>query len=494
MSELATEPRRAHHAVAAAVAAAREAQPAWASRSPRERARALGRLRREIAARRDDLAAAIEADAPHPRAETFGHELLPVLLSLRWHETAGPRALRSERPSPLLAAAFGMRSEIRWRPYGVVGAIAPRNYPFHLAMLPAIPALLAGNAVVVKPSERAPAVTERMAELFAAALPRGVAAAVGGGPEAGQALLEAGVDRLCFIGSAAVGRDVALAAAERGVPTVMELGGQDAAIVLEDAPLDVAASGIAWAAFVNAGQACCAVERVYVEEGVADRFEELLAGKVARLRAGRDLPPVPEAHLDAVRRLAADALARGARRLLGPDGDGWLPPYLLEGRTAGMAVFDTEIFGPLLPIVRVRDADEAVRRANEEGANLTVSIWTADRRRAESLADRIAAGSVSIGDHGVGQGAVWAAWGGVGRSGHGRLHGRLGVRGFTVPVHVTSSRTPRRKRFWWFPYDADTEGVFRHAVDLLGRPLGPGSARAAASALVHAVRASRRKL
>ena len=480
-------------AVPVAVTAARAAQQGWSSLPVTERIAHLAHLRLEIAERAEDIVEEIARDLRRHPAEGFGHDLLPVLLSLRWHERVGRRALAPERPGRLLAAAVGMRSRIERRPYGVVAAITPGNYPFNLSLLPAIPALLAGNTIVLKPSELAPGVAGVLRRLLDAAFPPGVASVLLGDGSAGRALMRAGIDKVCFVGSRATGREVAIAAAEEGVPTVMELGGQDAAIVRADADLEVAASGLVWASFVNGGQACCSVERVYVHEDAADRFERLFVEKARRMRPGRDVPPVPESRIATVRRLAEDARALGARWLLGPaEDDGAWPPFVLEGRTPEMALSGAEIFGPMLTISRVVDDEEAVRRANEEGENLTASIWTTDRSAAERIAGSIRAGSIAINDHGVGEGAVWGAWGGVGASGHGRLHGLAGIREFTVPVHVTSSLTPRRTRVWWFPNDEPTAATLRAAVDVVGRPFGTGTLRSAATAVRHAIRALRR--
>ncbi|HXF57473.1 MAG TPA: aldehyde dehydrogenase family protein, partial [Actinomycetota bacterium] len=343
------------------------------------------------------------------------------------------------------------------------------------------PALLVGNAVVLKPSEFIPTVGEAIRELLEP-LPPGVATVVQGGPEVGAALVDAPCDKVCLIGSAATARKVMEVAARHLTPVVFELGGQDTAIVCEDADLEVAASGILWGAFLNAGQTCCAVERVYVVEGVADRFAELLVSKLGRLRTGpaagpeADVGPlsVPR-QFEKVDALVRDAVRQGARVLAGgpPEAPGtglWYPPTVVEGRSEEMAIFREETFGPLLPLVRVRDEEEAVRRANEEGFNLTASVWTRDRARARRLAARLRAGAVSVNDHGSIAGTPWGMWGGVGQSGFGRLNGEVGIREFAVPVHVGENLLPRLKRLWWYPYDEPTARALRALTDLLAAP------------------------
>lgn len=464
-----------------AVAAARRAQPAWAALGPVGRARALRQVIHRIHERTDELVAAVSRATGKPRAEALTHDVLPTVFTLRYLGWVAPRALRPRRLGPLVGTAAGFRSRVEWRPYGVVGCLSPWNYPLFLSFNAITPALLAGNAVVLKPSELTPTVGEAIRELLEP-LPPGVATVVQGGPEVGAALVDAPCDKVCLIGSGATARKVMEAAARHLTPVVFELGGQDAAIVCEDADLDVAASGVLWGAFLNAGQTCCAVERVYVAEAVADRFADLLVSKLRRLRTGpdaggeADLGPISvRRQFEKVDALVRDAVSRGARVLAGgpPEAPGeglWYPPTVIEGRSEEMAIFREEAFGPLLPLVRVRDEEEAVRRANEEGFNLTASVWTRDRARARRLASRLRAGAVSVNDHGAIAGTPWGMWGGVGPSGFGRLNGEVGIREFAVPVHVGESLLPRLKRLWWYPYDEPTTRALRALTDLLAAP------------------------
>jgi acyl-CoA reductase-like NAD-dependent aldehyde dehydrogenase len=368
-----------------------------------------------------------------------------------------------------------MASRIDWRPFGVVGAITPWNYPFFLAFMAIVPPLLAGNAVVLKPSEATPGVGERIREVLDP-LPSGVCTVVQGGGEVGAALVDAPCDKLCFIGSPGTGRRIAEAAAKHLTPVVMELGGQDAAIVCEDADLDVAASGVLWGAFLNAGQTCCAIERVYVPDHVADEFEQKLVEKLQRVPDGDIGPLTVPRQLEIVQRHARDAVEHGAKVLAGgpSDADGsnglWFKPTIVEGRTEEMANFGEETFGPMLPVIRVRDEEEAVDRANREGFNLTASVWTRDNRRADSIASKLRAGTVSIIVHDITAGAPWSIWGGVGESGYGRLNGKIGIREFTVPVHVSKNTMPRMKRLWWYPYDEATTSSLRAVAGLYGAP------------------------
>jgi succinate-semialdehyde dehydrogenase/glutarate-semialdehyde dehydrogenase len=493
-------PANAPDDVREAVARARAAQPAWAALSVRERAAALGEVRLEIGRRMDDLIDTIHRENGKPRAEAVSHDVLPTVFTIAYLERVAPRALRPQPAGRLIAPLLGLSSRIEWRPFGVVGCISPWNYPLLLSFMGLVPALLAGNTVVLKPSEMTPATGERIREVLTV-LPSNVATVVLGGGDVGAALVDAPCDKLCFIGSTATGRRIAAAAAEHLTPTVMELGGQDAAIVCEDADLDVASSGVLWGSLLNAGQTCCAIERAYVSERIADEFERRLVDKAGRLRRGEDVGPLTvQRQFDVVRRHVDDAVAQGATTLAGGDArsdsdDGfWFDPTILEGRTEDMALYGEETFGPVLPIVRVTDDDEAVRRANQEGFNLTASVWSSSRDRAERIASRLVAGTVTINDHALTAGTPWGMWGGVGQSGYGRLHGKLGLREFAVPVHVARNLLPRMKRPWWFPYDLDTTDGLRAAAELLTAPSPDAAARAGRRMLASLGRAVRAKI
>lgn len=487
-----------------AVARARAAQPAWAALGPSGRAKAVAEVRRRVHERMDEIVRTVSSETGKPEAEGLSHDVVPSLLTMAYLERVAPKLLRPKKVGRLVAPLVGFRSTIEWRPYGVVGCISPWNYPVYLSFIAVVPALLAGNTVVMKPSEFTPGSGEAVRDALSV-LPEGVATVVQGAGEVGSALIEAPCDKICFIGSAATARKIIPASAWHLTPMVMELGGQDAAIVCADANLDVASSGILWGGLLNAGQTCCAIERVYVVETVADRFEEQLVSKleeVLRRPEAQIGPLCINRQLKTVERQVQDAVDHGARVLAGgpaqatggPNGRLWYPPTVIEGRSSEMAIFSEETFGPVLPIVRVQDEEEALKRTNEEGFNLTASVWTRDVRRGKAIASRMRAGAVSVNDHAANAGAPWALWGGVGESGYGRLHGELGLREFTVPVHLGVSTLPGLKKLWWYPYDKETNRALRSIADLLGGGGITTKLRALASISRNAVRAMRRKI
>jgi acyl-CoA reductase-like NAD-dependent aldehyde dehydrogenase len=467
--------------VADSVAAARKVASEWAAIPAEGRVRFLREVRVRIYDRMDDIIETVSAECGKPRAEALAHDVLPAVLTLLYYERTAVRALRPERVGSLVSPLLGVATRVDWRPFGVVGCITPWNYPFFLSFMAIAPALFAGNSVVLKPSEITPGVGERVREVLEP-LPPGVVSVVQGGGEVGAALVDAPCDKLCFIGSPATGRKIAAAAAEHLTPVVMELGGQDAAIVCDDADLDIASSGVLWGSFFNAGQTCASIERVFVSDSIAVDFTDRLLDKLTKVRQGAGDEDVGsltcDFQLDVVKRHVSDAVSKGARVLAGgPDapptgGDGTLfyAPTVIEGVGADMDVIKEETFGPVLPIIRVQDEEEAVRRSNEEGINLTASVWTRNRKKGEAIASQLKAGSVTINTHGDTGAAPWTPWGGVGESGYGRLNGKLGLREFVVPVTVARNLTPSMKKPYWYPYDEATTRVLRAAANLLSAP------------------------
>jgi acyl-CoA reductase-like NAD-dependent aldehyde dehydrogenase len=447
-----------------AVQNARAAFPAWAALPPRERAAALGPLRERLDRRAEALAQTIARSTGKPLVEAYSSELIPVAHLLRYFLRRAPTLLAPRRRRLGILDWTGRRSFVERRPAGVVAVLSPWNYPFSIPAGDAILALLAGCTVVLKPSERAPLVGRALEEFFEG-LPPGVFSVVQGGPEAGAALVEAGPDRVVFTGGAAGGRQVLAAAARRLIPCTLELGGKDPMIVLADAPLELAADAAVWGCFTNAGQVCASVKRVYVEHAVAGRFLDLVVRATRALRVGDPLDPgtdvgalLSEAHLERVRDQIAQAVGAGARLRAGGrrvDRPGFfLEPCVLEVEDPSAAILREEVFGPVLPVCRVSDADEAVLRANDSPFGLTASVWTRNLARGRALAARLQAGTVLINECTYAHALAEAPWGGVKESGFGRTRGHEGLLEFTQAVHVHENRNLRARSPWWFPYDA----------------------------------------
>jgi acyl-CoA reductase-like NAD-dependent aldehyde dehydrogenase len=373
-------------------------------------------------------------------------------------------------------------------PYGVIGAITPWNYPFILAMDCVSPALAAGNAVVIKPSELTPYSTLLIPELCAeAGIPEGLVRVVTGDGSTGAALVGAGVDRIVFTGSTATGRKIMAASAETLTPVTLELGGKDPALVLEDADLERTARGIVFGAFFNAGQTCISVERVYVVSGVYDAFLERVSelARTLRVGAGPDAdvgPMVSPTQRDIVEEHVREARSRGARLLAGgepaPDDARVYPPTVLANVTDDMKVAREESFGPLLPVIRVADEADAIRRANATPYGLFASVWTRDRARGLRVARQLRAGGVSINEVLSHYGVAALPMGGVGASGFGKRRGLQALDEMSRTRTLLSDWLGLRREVWWFPYSDRGTALVRALVDLRARGGPAGLVRA----------------
>ena len=455
----ATPPEDVEHAVRRA----RAAQPAWAARSLGERSRILRQVRRRIFERRAELAALIQREAGKPAVEAMIADVLTTLDVVRFCERRAPRLLRARTMIPSNVALWRKRVILEHEPYGVIGIISPWNYPLLLPASGTLAALIAGNAVVLKPSELTPATAVRFGELLhESGVPDDVMQVLPGDGAAGAALAGASIDKLFFTGSVVTGRKVAMACAARLIPYALELGGSDPAIVLDDADLNTSVSGILWGRFTNAGQTCVAPKRVIVAEAVHDVFVARITTAVAQLvmgagAGGSDVGPmIRPAQRDALEAQLRDARQRGAHIVTHARGDGhFFPPTIVSGVTSDMRIAREETFGPLLAIIRVKDDDEAVDVANGTPFGLSASIWSRDLARARGIAARLDAGTVQINDAVSVVGMADVPHGGVKESGFGRLHGEAGLRECVREKAIVVDPFPSWRQPWWFGYGTD---------------------------------------
>jgi acyl-CoA reductase-like NAD-dependent aldehyde dehydrogenase len=448
--------------VAAVVQRAREAQPAWGAAPVRDRAQLMLRAARVLYARMDEVARRISTEQGKPQIEALLHDVSTAIEHALWCASDVPKLLRAERVRSPQLTYRGKKHVLHYEPIGVVGIVSPWNFPFGIPFSEVAIALACGNAVVLKPSELTPLAAEEIATVFRdAGLPEHVLQVIHGDGRVGGALVAAGVDKIFFTGSVATGRAVMRAAADSLTPVVLELGGKDPMIVLDDADVSLAARGAVWGAFANAGQVCASVERAYVHRDVADDFVQRVVAQAQELQVGRhdepgvDVGPlVSDRQFAIVKDLVDDAVASGARILTGgpdPRGGRFFRPTVLVDVTPEMRIMREEIFGPVLPILTVRDEEEALAAANQSEFGLSASVWTKSVRRARRLAQRLQVGSVWVNDHMYSHNAPQLPWGGVKNSGFGRTHSKHGVYE-CVQVKMVGADSGRMPRPHYFPY------------------------------------------
>ena len=457
-----------------------EVQPFWAQLPLPDRARYMRRTAQVIIDDLEGLTTLLSREQGKPRNESYAMELLPTIDALRWIADAGPKILDDERvPLPIFFKQKRARNS--FEPLGVVGVIAPWNYPWSIPFGEVAIALMCGNGVVLKPASLTPLIGQRIQGVFErAGVPEGLVRAVHGGGAVGQALVESSASKIFFTGSVEVGRTVGVACAERMKGSVLELGGKDPMVVCADANLPNAVSGCLWGGFANAGQTCSGIERVYVVEEVAERFVEGVVRGAAALRLGDPTewtteigPMVSRDQFETVKELVDEAVADGATLHCGGPADvpglpgaDFYAPAVLTGVTHDMRIMKEEIFGPVVPIVTVGSEEEAIRLANDSEFGLGASVWTLDRPRGERIARRLESGMVWINDHMYSHGACSCSWGGVKESGLGRSHSKFGFYE-CVNVKLTTWEPSRVRGFWWHPYDEALGQAMHSAAQLL---------------------------
>jgi acyl-CoA reductase-like NAD-dependent aldehyde dehydrogenase len=465
--------------VQAAVACVRIAQPGWAELGIHKRIAILRQFQKNLHARKQQIAEFITREAGKPIVEALTTEVLVVLDAARFLIDNAYSLLRDE-PIPYGNLATKLKSGTLLRePYGVIGIISPWNYPFSIPATETLAALVAGNAVVLKPSDLASLVAlELQSLLHNAGVPKDVFQIVLGDGATGAALVHSPIDKLVFTGSVATGKRIAAIAAERLLPVVLELGGKDPMLVLDDADLDVASSAAVWGAFVNAGQACLSVERCYVHRSRYDAFLKACVEKTKSLIVAHGTehnvdvgPLIHERQLRLIEEHIEDARAHGARVLTGGSrlpafGKNFYQPTVLADVSHAMRIMCEETFGPVLPIAPFDNDDEALHLANDSEFGLAASVWTRNRARGERIARRIQAGTVMVNDVISCFGISEAPHGGIKASGVGRTHGRFGLEEMVRLKYIDVDLAPRMKKIWWYKYGATFSQQMNGFLDL----------------------------
>jgi succinate-semialdehyde dehydrogenase/glutarate-semialdehyde dehydrogenase len=465
--------------VQAAVSRARSAQPGWNDAGVGHRTETVRRFQQLLHEKKDHVARLISQEEGKPRTEALLTEVLVTLDAARFVIGQGRELLAGHSIGHGNLAMKTKIGRLLRQPYGVIAIISPWNYPFSIPATESLAALVTGNAVVLKPSEATSMCALELASLLhRAGVPEDVFQIVIGDGASGAALVDAAIDKLVFTGSASTGKRIAQAAAARLLPVVLELGGKDPMLVLDDADIDVASSGAVWGAFMNAGQACLSVERCYVHRSIYEPFLAACVRKTRQLRVGNGMDSSidigPLIHARQLRNVEAhveEACALGARLLVGGSrlpglGSCFYAPTVIADVSHEMKIMREETFGPVLAVMAFAGDQEAIQLANDSAYGLAASIWTRDRARGESMAKHIQAGTVMINDVISCFGISEAPHGGCKSSGIGHTHGRVGLEEMVRMKYVDWDRLAGMKKVWWYRYGESLARQMEAFVDL----------------------------
>jgi acyl-CoA reductase-like NAD-dependent aldehyde dehydrogenase len=476
---VAAVPKIAPDAVPGLVARARAAQPAWEALGFEGRGRILRRAQKWVVDNSDRIARTIVSETGKTYDDALMAEIGYAAGAFGFWAKHAPRFLADEKVRTSSPFLVGRRLVVRYRPLGVVGVIGPWNYPLTNSFGDCIPALAAGNSTVLKPSQSTPLTSLLLADaLRECGMPEDVYLVATGDGAAGEALIDE-VDMIMFTGSTATGKRVLERAARTLTPVSLELGGKDPMIVLADADLERASNSAVYASMQNGGQTCVSIERVYVEAPIYDDFVERVAAKVSALRQG--VPDGPGSvdvgamtfapQLDIVSRHVEEARKAGARVLTGgratEDGGRFYAPTVLADVDHSMSCMTEETFGPTVAIMRVRDADEAVRLANDSPYGLSASVFGRDVARAEDVARRVEAGAVCVNDAQLNYFALELPMGGWKESGMGSRHGAPGIRKYCRQQSLLITRLAPKREIHMFPYRARTTTLIAKGLRFL---------------------------
>ena len=472
--EIGRVPQTAADQVRDCVDRSRVAFVAWRKTSFAERRRLIMKAREVILSELDDIAGLISSESGKPFGEAISMEIAPVLDLMQYFASNTEKLLTPRRRAIGLYATLGRSSKIVYQPLGVVAIIPAWNYPFSIPLGEAAMALMAGNSVVIKPSELTSFVGLKIGEIFErAGAPDHLVQIITGDGRTGAALVDAAPNKIMFTGSVATGKRIAEAAAKNLTSVVLELGGKDPMIVFADANLELSADAAIWGAFCNCGQSCSSVERLYVEESAAEEFVQMLVERTKALKqgAGTDAEvsigamsserqiKIVEDHVDQFRKDGAKVLTGGKRNETA--GPLFYEPTVITNVRNDMRAMQEETFGPTLPVATFKTEDEAIELANDSEFGLTASVWTKDLRKGKRVAEQIEAGSVTVNEvlytHGIGQ----TPWGGFKNSGRGRTHGLEGLMELVQPQHIHVNRLAILPNAWWMPYSATAVETYR---------------------------------
>jgi len=453
----------------AAVESSKKAFASWRETSVESKQELFKNAKKILLQKSAEIATLITEEHGSPLPESLSMEVWSAAEALDYYAHCTDKNLSPKKMRSRVALFLHKSSAFQFAPLGPTFIISPWNFPFLLPILDVISAISTGNAVILKPSTSTPLTAAKIGDIFMeAGLPAGVLNIVNCRiPEAEKLIAHPDIQNILFTGSVSTGKRIMELASRNLTNIVLELGGKDPMVVLKDADLDRAVRGAVWAGFMNCGQSCGSVERLYVDIAIADEFTECVAKHTRKLRVGNPLEPevdvgpmTTESQLGLVREHIKDAHIRGAQMICGGTSIDALPGYfirpaVLTGVDHSMKIMREETFGPVLPIMTFSDPEEAITLANDSSLGLTASVWTRNRKTARWMADRLETGTVTVNDHMSSFAEPGAIWGGVKQSGIGRSHGQFGQLGLMNIKYVSLDFKKKKTQAWWFPYDSE---------------------------------------
>lgn len=459
---------------------ARAAHPVWGRMTFKKRAGYLLRARKYLLDNMDEFARAITLDNGKPLTESLTAEVYPIADLIYYFAKNSEKILKPKKIPLSIWSLLGRSSYLSYQSYGVVGVIAPWNFPFSIPVGTVVMALMAGNCVLLKPSSATALVGQKIEELFqAAGLPEHTFIHIPGTSRTGQALLESPVNKIFFTGSSHVGHEVMNVCSRRLTPCNLELGGKDPMMVFPDANLEHASSAAVWGAFTNTGQCCASIERVYVHKNISDKFTNLVVEKTARLKIGLGLEPdtdigplTTESQLKTVEEHVNDARSKGAKILIGGERPAYLDGYfykptIITDVDHSFVCVHEETFGPLMPIMTFETEQQAIHLANDTPYGLNAYIWSGNVNNARRIAERLRTGTVVINECVYTHALPQTPWGGIKASGFGRTHGEAGLKEMVFPHHIHTNRCTHFKDIWWYHYNGKLYRSFKKLARLM---------------------------
>ncbi len=463
-----------------AILAAKEAFPIWKALTLQRKQEIFFEAKKILLRRSEGAAHLITIEKGSPLPESFSGEIFSSLGALDYYARNLNKLLKPKPLKHTVSLFLHKKSSFRFDPLGLTLIISPWNFPFLITLYDVMSALTAGNTIVLRPSSTTPFTGLLIGEIFIeAGLPAGVLNVVNCKiPQAEEMITNPDVQTVMFTGSVSTGKRIMELASQNLTNVTLELGGKDPMVVCKDADLERAARGAVWAGFMNCGQSCGSVERVYVAQEIADKFTERVADLTKTIKVGNPLEPDVDmgpmatlSQLEIVEEHIREAKEKGAQILWGGQRIKNLPGYFLQPTVLtrvdhSMKIMREETFGPTLPIMTFSDPDEAVALANDSSLGLTASVWTRSKKTASWMADRIEAGSVTVNDHMFSFVEPGAIWGGIKQTGKGRSHGPYGLQELVNVKLVSFDFLKKKTQIWWFPYDKGLYPILKNSATL----------------------------